>query len=129
MELHKRAFVALLGSKLNWLFWNNYPLLDSVQLDLLFIPPPTYSLIHHQLSVHNRTSCCHPSPGQLVVPLSQVVNMRLYLAAAFCSAVTFQLEACSIPRGLEGAPASIPAKTLFPMPNLLLLLHLNLVLL
>lgn len=125
----KELLLCFWALKLDWLLWNNYPLPDSVQLDLLFIPPPTYYLIHQQLSVHNRTSCCHPSPGQLVVPLSQMVNMRLYLAAAFCSTVFFQLEACSMPPGLEGAPASIPAKTLSPMPNLLLLLHLNLVLL
>lgn len=39
--------------------------------------------------------------------------MRQYLAVAFCSAVSCQCEACSVPPGLEGAPASAPAKA-FP---------------
>lgn len=108
----KELLLCFWALKLNGLLWKNYPLPDSVQLDLLYISPPTCYLIHHQLSAHNRTSRCHPHPRQLIVPVSQVGNIRQYLAVACCSAVSFQLEACSMPPGLEGAPASVPAKTL-----------------
>lgn len=112
----KELLLCLSALKLNLLRRNSHCL--KVLSWICYLFPHLPALIHHQrwfpysLS-HNRTWRCHRLPGQLIAPLSQVVNVRQYLAAACCSAVSFQLEACSMPPGLEGAPASVPAK-IFP---------------
>lgn len=125
--------------KLNLLLlWKEYPMPEGVQLNLLYIPPPTILFITnsnlHTLSlpitgrdavIPSLSSSLYPeSGGEYDAVLIICLSARLW---------AFSFEACSVlPAGLEGATAPAPAPLLLPKPShrldLLLLLHLNLAL-